>query len=64
MPLFIRYVSSNPKLILSGAYLFVGRTGTELCPVAAFLDHLCLRGPGDGPLFGSKLASLSHMLAS
>ena len=29
----------------------VGRTGTELCPVAALLDYLDVRGSTPGPLF-------------
>ena len=31
-----------------GTYLYVGRTGTELCPVAALLDYMSLRGQGRG----------------
>ena len=34
-----------------GVDLFVGKTGTDLCPVAALLDYLVLRGTKDGPLF-------------
>ena len=34
-----------------GVAIFVGRTGTQLCPVAALLDYLCARGPTPGPLF-------------
>lgn len=29
----------------------MGRTGNELCPVAAVLAYLVARGPGPGPLF-------------
>ena len=29
----------------------MGRTGTELCPVAAMLDFLLVRGMGQGALF-------------
>ena len=35
----------------SGVSLFVGRTGTDLCPVAALLDYLTMRGSKPGPLF-------------
>ena len=35
----------------TGVSLFVGRTGTDLCPVAALLDYLTLRGSRQGPLF-------------
>ena len=31
--------------------VFVGRTDTILCPVAAVLAYLALRKPGEGPLF-------------
>ena len=33
-----------------GVRLFVGRTGTDLCPVAAMLGYLLLRGTHTGPL--------------
>ena len=33
------------------AKLVVGRTGTSLCPVAALLDYLRVRGVSEGPLF-------------
>ena len=66
MPLFIRVCIKQSK---TGAYLFVGKTGTELCPVAALPDYLCLRGPGDDPLFRFKYgkpythARLVHVVA-
>ena len=31
--------------------IFVGRTGNELCPVAATLAYMVQRGPGPGSLF-------------
>ncbi len=34
-----------------GIHLFVGSTSSELCPVAAVLNYLIVRGSGDGPLF-------------
>ena len=34
-----------------GMDIFVGRTGNELCPVAATLAYMVQRGPGPGPLF-------------
>ena len=34
-----------------GVDLFVGKTGSSLCPVAAMLSYLCVRGMADGPLF-------------
>ena len=46
-PSFIRVCIKQPKTdpFRQGAYLYVGRTGTEVCPVAALLDYLCVRGP-------------------
>ena len=43
-----------------GVNLFLGRTGSELCPVAAMVDYLCARGMAPGPLFlftGGKVLS-------
>ena len=37
-----------------GIYLYVGKTGSVLCPVAAMLQYLRLRGMGAGPLFRYK----------
>ena len=34
-----------------GVNLFVGRTGSDLCPVAALLSYLSVRGTQRGPLF-------------
>ena len=34
-----------------GVQLFVGRTSSPLCPVAAVLDYLTVRGTEPGPLF-------------
>ena len=34
-----------------GVTIFLGRTDTQLCPVAALLAYLAVRGPGEGPLF-------------
>ena len=34
-----------------GLDLFVGRTGLDLCPVAALLGYLTMRGSQPGPLF-------------
>ena len=34
-----------------GINIFVGRTNNSLCPVAAVLDYMTLRGPGKGPFF-------------
>ena len=37
-----------------GIKVIVGRTRNELCPVAAVLSYMALRGPGSGPLFRFK----------
>ena len=34
-----------------GVNLFVGATGSDLCPVAALLDYLVVRSTAPGPLF-------------
>ena len=52
-PSFLRVHIKQSKTdpFREGTHLYVGRTGTELCPVAAILDYMCLRGQGRGPLF-------------
>ena len=34
-----------------GISLYLGRTGTDICPVAALLNYLSIRPRGDGPIF-------------
>ena len=34
-----------------GVNIIIGRTGGELCPVAALLAYMVLRGPANGPFF-------------
>ena len=34
-----------------GVQIFLGKTGTEICPVSALVEYLVMRGPGAGPLF-------------
>ena len=34
-----------------GARIYIGRTDTELCPVAALIAYLAVRGMDSGPLF-------------
>ena len=55
-PSFLRVHIKQSKTdpFREGTYLYVGRTGTELCPVAAILEYMCLRGQGRGPLFRFK----------
>ena len=33
-----------------GVKLFLEKTGSDLCPVAALVDYLCVRGSGTGPI--------------
>jgi len=52
-PSFIRVTIKQSKTdpFRRGVQLFIGRTRTDLCPVAAMLGYLDVRGPGAGPLF-------------
>lgn len=47
----VRIKQSKTDPFRGGIDLFVGRTGSDLCPVAALLDFLRCRGPSTGPLF-------------
>lgn len=47
----IRIKQSKTDPFRKGIHLYVGRTGSDLCPVAALLDYLQLRGSAPGPLF-------------
>ena len=42
-----------------GVQLYLGRTGTDICPVRAILPYLSRRGPTPGPLF--ILANKQHL---
>ena len=37
-----------------GVDLFVGKTGSSLCPLSAMLNYLCISGMEKGPLFKFK----------
>ena len=52
-PSFIRVAIKQSKTdpFRRGVQLFIGRTRTDLCSVAAMLSYLDVRGPGPGPLF-------------
>lgn len=51
-PSFMRVTIKQSKTdpFRQGVQLFIGRTWTDLCPVAAMLGYLDVRGPGPGPL--------------
>ena len=47
----VKIKQSKTDPFLKGIDLFVGKTNSSLCPVAAVLDYLCARGMEAGPLF-------------
>ena len=47
----VRIKQSKTDPFCRGVNLFLGRTHTDLCPVAAHLSDLVVRGAGPGPLF-------------
>ena len=47
----VRLKSSKTDPFRTGVDVFVGRTNSSLCPVAAVLAYLARRGPRPGPLF-------------
>ena len=47
----IKIKQSKTDPFRRGVDLFVGRTGLDLCPVAALLSYLSVRGSQPGPLF-------------
>lgn len=47
--LLLRRTKTDP--IRQGVKVVIGRTGDDLCPVAALLQYLSLRGSRQGPLF-------------
>ena len=49
--LCIRIKQSKTDPFRKGVNLFVGKTGSSLCPVSAMLSYLCARGMENGPLF-------------
>ena len=52
-PLWMEVIIKRSKCdqFARGVKLFVGATGTDVCPVAAMLGYLVLRGSSPGPLF-------------
>ena len=47
----VRIKASKTDPFRKGVNLYLGKTGSSLCPVAAILSYLCVRGTGPGPLF-------------
>ena len=47
----VRIKESKTDPFRKGVCLFLGRTGSTLCPIAAVVDYLCQRGMSPGPLF-------------
>ena len=50
----VRIKQSKTDPFRRGVTIFLGRTDLPLCPVAALLVYLAVRGPGEGPLFRFK----------
>ena len=46
----VRIKESETDPFRKGVCLFLGRTGSALCPVAAVVDYICQRGMSPGPL--------------
>ena len=49
--LSVRIKQSKTDPFRQGTTVYLGKTGTSLCPVAAVLAFMAMRGPGEGPLF-------------
>lgn len=47
----VRIKESKTDPFRKGVTIVIGRTGGELCPVAAVLGYMAARGPAAGPLF-------------
>ena len=47
----VRIKASKTDPFRMGVDVYVGKTGNQLCPVAAMLAYLIARGAGPGPLF-------------
>ena len=47
----VRIKQSKTDPFRQGVSIYFGRTDTLICPVAALLSYLVVRGSGEGPLF-------------
>ena len=52
--------SSKTDPFRQGVTLYLGQTGVDLCPVAAMIDYLAVRGIASGPLFQFQDGSPLH----
>ena len=50
----VRIKQSKTDPFRKGVMVYLGRTGGELCPVAAVSAYLAVRGRAPGPYFGFK----------
>ena len=60
----IKQLKTDP--FRQGAMIILGRTHTQLCPVAALLAYLAAQGPGGSPLFyfkGGRALPHTHLVA-
>ena len=52
--LSVRIKQSKTDPFCQGVSIYLGKTGSPLCPVSALLSYLVVRGSGEGPLFRLK----------
>ena len=47
----VRIKASKTDPFRKGVNLYIGRTNNDLCPIAAMMAYLAIRGDSEGPLF-------------
>ncbi len=47
----VKIKASKTDVFRKGVTVYLGRTGSEICPVASILRYMSERGPADGPFF-------------
>ena len=52
--LSVRIKQSKTDQFSQGVSIYLGKTGSPLCPVSALLSYLVVQGSGEGPLFRLK----------
>ena len=55
----VRIKAFNTDPFRKGVTVYLGKTGSSVCPVAATLSYLCMRGMSSGALFGLGEANLA-----